>query len=93
MEMKTRTGTFTEEISNIPGGEGINLCIHCGTCIASCPNTELMEHMPSQLLAMALSAIREKNFPAIPSVSDCPSAAITNEQVMAEIEGTLVQEI
>jgi heterodisulfide reductase subunit C len=30
--------SFVEEISVIPGGEAIRLCIQCGTCTASCPN-------------------------------------------------------
>ena len=38
METKTQANTFVEEISAIPGGEGIRLCIQCGTCTASCPN-------------------------------------------------------
>lgn len=60
MEKKTRADAFVEEISNIPGGEGIRLCIQCGTCTASCPNAEKMEHTPSQLIAMARAGMREE---------------------------------
>jgi len=58
MEKGTLANTFVEEISAIPGGEGIRLCIQCGTCTASCPNADRMEHTPSQLIAMARAGMR-----------------------------------
>jgi len=60
MEKKTRTNTFVEEISAVPGGEGIRLCIQCGTCTASCPSADRMEHTPSQLIAMVRAGMREE---------------------------------
>ncbi len=60
MEKRTLVNTFVEEISAIPGGEGIHLCIQCGTCTASCPNADRMEHTPSQLIAMAKAGMREE---------------------------------
>jgi len=51
---------FVEEICAIPGGEGIRLCIQCGTCTASCPNADRMEHTPSELIAMARAGMREE---------------------------------
>ena len=60
METRTRANTFVEEISSIPGGEGIRLCIQCGTCTASCPNADRMEHTPSQLIAMARAGMKEE---------------------------------
>ena len=60
METKTRDKTFIDEISNIPGGEEIRLCIQCGTCTASCPNADRMEHTPSQLIAMARAGMRKE---------------------------------
>ena len=60
MGKKTIDGTFIEEISAIPGGENIRLCIQCGTCTASCPNADRMEHTPSQLIAMARAGMREE---------------------------------
>jgi heterodisulfide reductase subunit C len=56
----TRVGTFVDEISAIPGGEAIRLCIQCGTCTASCPNAGRMEHTPSQLIAMARAGMRDE---------------------------------
>ncbi len=60
MERKMRARNFVDEISAVPGGEGIRLCIQCGTCTASCPNAERMEHTPSQLIAMARAGMREE---------------------------------
>jgi heterodisulfide reductase subunit C len=60
MENKTRINTFVDEISAIPGGEGIRLCIQCGTCTASCPNADKMRHTPAQLIAMARAGMREE---------------------------------
>ena len=60
METKIKANTFVDEISAIPGGEGIRLCIQCGTCTASCPNADRMEHTPSQLIAMARAGMRDE---------------------------------
>jgi heterodisulfide reductase subunit C len=55
-----KTKTFAEEISSIPGGEGIRVCMQCGTCTASCPNAELMEHAPSELFAMVRAGLKNE---------------------------------
>jgi heterodisulfide reductase subunit C len=60
METETKKDTFIEEICAIPGGEGIKICIQCGTCTASCPNADRMEHTPSELIAMARADMREE---------------------------------
>jgi len=60
MEKKRRANTFVEEISDIPGGEGVRLCIQCGTCTASCPNADRMEHTPAQLIAMVRADMRNE---------------------------------
>lgn len=51
---------FVNEISAIPGGEGIRLCIQCGTCTASCPHATRMEHTPSELMAMVRAGMRRE---------------------------------
>ena len=54
METKVQSGnSLVEEICSIPGGEKIRLCIQCGTCSASCPNVDKMDHTPRQIIAMA----------------------------------------
>ena len=60
METKIRASAFVDEISAFPGGEGIRLCIQCGTCTASCPNADKMEHTPAQLIAMARAGMRKE---------------------------------
>jgi heterodisulfide reductase subunit C len=60
MEKRKRNGSLIDEICAIPGGEGIKLCIQCGTCTASCPNADRMEHTPSQLIAMARAGMRKE---------------------------------
>ena len=52
--------TFIQEICAIPGGEGIRLCIQCGTCSASCPNASRMDHAPREIIAMARADMREE---------------------------------
>jgi len=60
METRKRAGTFIEDICAIPGVEGIRTCIQCGTCTASCPHADKMEHTPSQLIAMVRADMREE---------------------------------
>ena len=59
---KTKQGndTFADEISALPGGEGIKLCIQCGTCSASCPNANKMDYTPRKLIAMARAGMRDE---------------------------------
>jgi len=51
---------FIQEISAMPGGEKINLCIQCGTCSASCPNANKMDYTPRELIAMARAGMRDE---------------------------------
>ena len=60
METETTERSLVDEISAIPGGEGIKVCIQCGTCTASCPNADLMDHAPSELIAMARADMRDE---------------------------------
>jgi heterodisulfide reductase subunit C len=61
MEKKKQgTTTFVDEISAIPGGEVVKLCIQCGTCSASCPNAGKMDYTPRQLIAMARAGMRDE---------------------------------
>jgi heterodisulfide reductase subunit C len=60
LEPITKNKTFVDEIAAIPGGENIRVCIQCGTCTASCPNAEFMDHAPSELIAMARAGMKEE---------------------------------
>ena len=57
---KQSSTTFSEEIAALPGGEGIHLCIQCGTCSGSCPNANKMDYTPRQLIAMARAEMRNE---------------------------------
>jgi heterodisulfide reductase subunit C len=61
METTTETvRTLVDEISEEPGGESIRLCMQCGTCTASCPNADKMDHTPSELIAMARAGMTKE---------------------------------
>ncbi|MBM3119769.1 MAG: heterodisulfide reductase [Chloroflexi bacterium] len=61
MEIKTEgNNDFIKEISSMPGGEKINLCIQCGTCSGSCPNANKMDYTPRELIAMARAGMRDQ---------------------------------
>jgi heterodisulfide reductase subunit C len=60
MVTTTKADTFIDEICALPGGEDIRLCIQCGTCTASCPNADQMEHTPSELIAMARAGMKKE---------------------------------
>jgi heterodisulfide reductase subunit C len=60
MVTETKAVTFIDEICALPGGEGIKLCIQCGTCTASCPNADRMDHTPSELIAMARAGMKKE---------------------------------
>ncbi len=60
MQNITAAKSFIDEISELPGGEKVRLCIQCGTCTASCPNADRMDHTPSQLIAMARAGLRRE---------------------------------
>jgi heterodisulfide reductase subunit C len=60
METKIGARTFIDEIAAAPGGEGIRLCIQCGTCTASCPSAARWEYTPSEIIAMVRAGMREE---------------------------------
>ncbi len=62
MVTETKADTFIDEICALPGGEGIRICIQCGTCTASCPNADRMEHTPSELIAKARAGMKKKGW-------------------------------
>ena len=55
-----KKGNLVDELAAIPGGEAIRLCMQCGTCSASCPNADLMDHAPAELIAMARAGMRKE---------------------------------
>ncbi len=51
---------FLNEIRSIPGGEGVDLCIQCGTCTGSCPNANEMDYTPREMIAMIRAGMRDQ---------------------------------
>jgi heterodisulfide reductase subunit C len=60
MEKREQVNTFIDEIAAIPGGEKIHLCMQCGSCTASCPSADKMDHAPSELIAMIGAGLRRE---------------------------------
>ncbi len=52
---------FIEQvIANTPSECHLEMCIQCGTCGASCPSAEAMDHTPRQLFAMIRAGFKEQ---------------------------------
>ncbi len=63
-EHKLTPTTFADEVRALPGGEHLDLCYSCGTCVSKClvqPKLEA-EFNPRRLLRMALMDMREEAF-------------------------------
>ena len=44
--------SFIEEVSAIPGGEGVRLCVQYSSCTGSWPNAIEMDYPPRQIIDM-----------------------------------------
>lgn len=52
---------FIEQvIANTPSDCHLEMCIQCGTCGASCPSAQAMDHTPRQLFAMIRAGLKEE---------------------------------
>jgi len=53
--------TFVEEVKAIPGGEFVELCYSCGTCVSKCMIQEKIEpeYNPRRLLRMVVMEMRD----------------------------------
>lgn len=57
----TPSSDFAKEIAAEPGGEGINKCIQCGICTASCVVSSVSEvYRPRQLIQKIILGKREE---------------------------------
>ncbi len=55
--------SFADEISNemyATGTRGLNCCIQCATCSATCPAVDHMDHTPRRLIAMINAGLRDE---------------------------------
>ena len=56
--------TFADQVRAVPGGEYLDLCYSCGTCVSKCLIQQKIEpeYNPRRLLRMALMGMREDAF-------------------------------
>lgn len=55
--------TFSDEIANLlyaSHGNPIKTCIQCGTCSATCPAVEFMDHTPRKLIGMIRADLKDE---------------------------------
>lgn len=59
--MKTIDTEFKREIAACPGGEHIMRCFACGTCVLSCPVSEVTaDYSPRRIIRMILLGMKEE---------------------------------
>jgi heterodisulfide reductase subunit C len=56
--------TFTGQVKAIPGGEHLEMCYSCGTCVSKCMIQQKLEpeYNPRRLLHMVMMGMREEAF-------------------------------
>ena len=64
MSHATNTQTFADEVKAIPGGEHLELCYSCGTCVSKCMIQQKLEpdYNPRRLLRMVMMDMRQEAF-------------------------------
>lgn len=64
MSHTTTVTTFADEVKAIPGGENLELCYACGTCVSKCMIQQKVEpdYNPRRLLRMVMMGLREEAF-------------------------------
>ena len=60
-QSKTVNPDFKHEVSSYPGGENIMRCFACGTCVLSCPVSEVTsDYSPRRIIHMILLGMKEE---------------------------------
>ncbi len=64
MNPTTSVKTFADEVKAIPGGEHVELCYSCGTCVSKCMIQQKVEpdYNPRRLLRMVMMDMKEEAF-------------------------------
>lgn len=55
--------SFSKEVANLlhaAHGQPVNMCIQCGTCSATCPAVEFMDHTPRKLIGMIGADLKDE---------------------------------
>jgi heterodisulfide reductase subunit C len=79
--------SFADEISNMmyaTGTRGLNSCIQCATCSATCPAVDYMDHTPRRLIAMINAGLKDEVL-ASNSFWTCASCFACSERCPKEI--------
>lgn len=91
------TKSFAEEIKTIPGGEHLEKCYACGTCVSKCLIQQKVEpdYNPRRLLRMVMEGMREEAFtnPTTWLCSECDLcyAACPQEIHISQVIGAVKQ--
>lgn len=58
------TDTFADQVRAIPGGEHLDVCFACGTCVSKCMIQQKVEpeYNPRKLIRMVMMGMREQAF-------------------------------
>jgi coenzyme F420-reducing hydrogenase delta subunit/heterodisulfide reductase subunit C len=61
---KVTTNTFADQVRAIPGGEHLDVCFACGTCVSKCMIQQKVEpaYNPRKLIRMVLMGMQEAAF-------------------------------
>ena len=56
--------TFADQVRSIPGGEHLEMCYSCGTCVSKCMIQQKLEpeYNPRRLLRLVTMDMREEAF-------------------------------
>ena len=86
MSHTTAVKTFADEVKAIPGGEHLELCYACGTCVSKCMIQQKVEpdYNPRRLLRMVMEGMREETF-ASPTTWLCSECDLCYEACPQEI--------
>ncbi|MFU8827048.1 MAG: hydrogenase iron-sulfur subunit [Brevefilum sp.] len=78
--------TFADEVKAIPGGEHLELCYACGTCVSKCMIQQKVEpdYNPRRLLRMAMMDLKEDAFTS-PTTWMCSACDLCYEACPQEI--------
>lgn len=78
--------TFADEVKAVPGGEHLELCFSCGTCVSKCMIQQKVEpdYNPRRLLRMVMMEMKEEAFSS-PTTWLCSECDLCYEACPQEI--------
>ena len=91
------TGSFSDQVRAIPGGEHLEVCYACGTCVSKCMIQQKSEprYNPRRLLRMVMYDMREEAFESpttwLCSACDLCYPACPQESHISGVSGAVQQ--